>query len=199
MQTSNEIKTIINGWSEEKLSNVHTCIPGKILKYDAKINRADVQPQGNFKTADERNLPYPMIHSVPIIFPTGNDGKSGMTFPIKPNDGCLIIFSENQLTDFLLGEGKSDSDDPRRHSLNDAIAIPGLYSKAVQTNIEHSGDVCIFNDLGIVRLNSNEFVGEVAGTKFRFGNGDLIVNGISLVHHVHGGVESGGSTTAEPQ
>ena len=28
--------------------------------------------------------------------------------------------------------------------------------------------------------------------------GDVVVNGISLVHHVHGGVESGGSTTSGP-
>ena len=29
--------------------------------------------------------------------------------------------------------------------------------------------------------------------------GDVVVNGISLVHHVHGGVESGGSTTSGPE
>ena len=29
--------------------------------------------------------------------------------------------------------------------------------------------------------------------------GDVVVNGISLVHHVHGGVVSGGSTTSGPE
>lgn len=29
-------------------------------------------------------------------------------------------------------------------------------------------------------------------------SGDVVVNGISLVHHVHGGVQSGGSTTSGP-
>lgn len=30
-------------------------------------------------------------------------------------------------------------------------------------------------------------------------SGDVVVNGISLVHHVHGGVQSGGGTTGTPK
>jgi hypothetical protein len=50
----------------------------------------------------------------------------------------------------------------------------------------------------MVRLNGGEFSGSVGGTTFTFGGGDLVVNGISLVHHVHGGITPGGSDTAEP-
>ena len=198
MQSNNEIKSIIKDWTNDRVANIHTCTPGKIISYNPKTNRADVQPVGEFKTNDERSLPYPIIHNAPIIFPTGNGGKSGITFPIKSGDGCLIVFSEGQLEDFLAGEKKSDSDDPRRHSLNDAIIIPGLYTNAVPTNIQHSGDVCVFNDIGLVRLNSNELTGEVAGTNFRFANGDLVVNGISLVHHKHSDVVKGGDLTGQP-
>lgn len=35
--------------------------------------------------------------------------------------------------------------------------------------------------------------------KVNAGGGDITVNGISLVNHVHGGVSSGGSKTAKPQ
>ena len=198
MQTQNEVRGVIEGWTQEQLSNIHTCIPGKIISYAPKTNRAVVQPTGNFKTADGRAMPYPKIHNAPVYFPMGSDGKSGLTFPIKPGDGCLIVFSESQTTDFLSGE-KSDCDDPRRHSLNDAIVLPGLYSSAVPSNIEHSDDVCIFNDVGFLQLNGSEFKGTVAGTEFKFGDGDLVVNGISLVHHVHGEVMSGSSTTGQPQ
>ena len=36
------------------------------------------------------------------------------------------------------------------------------------------------------------------GTTALFSGGDLKVNGISLVHHVHGGITRGGSNTDEP-
>ena len=81
----------------------------KIVSYKPATNRAKVQPVGEFKTADERSLPYPEINSVPVIFPCGAGGKSGMTFPIKAGDSGLIIFAENQLTDFLTGSGDSAS------------------------------------------------------------------------------------------
>jgi len=106
---------------------------------------------------------------VPVIFPCGNDGKSGMTFPIKAGDGGLIIFAESQLTDFLTGSG--DSEDTRRHSLNDAIFLPGLYSNAIPKSISNPNDLCVFSDGGYFKLNGNEFSGEVAGTQFKFGGG----------------------------
>lgn len=198
-QSDNRFKATIKNWTQEQLSNLHTCIPGKVINYDPSTNRASVQPFGKFKTHDERSLAYPIIHSVPCYFPVGNDGKSGLTFPGRSGDSGLIVFAEGQLTDFLIGEDKSDSADPRRHSLNDAIFLPGLYSKSIPANLNHPDDTCIFNELGVVQLNSNEFKGVVAGTDFRFGDGDLVVNGISLAHHVHGGVESGRSKTLQPE
>ena len=36
------------------------------------------------------------------------------------------------------------------------------------------------------------------GTSVSIGGGDLVVNGISVVHHVHPGITRGGSSTDEP-
>ena len=44
------------------------------------------------------------------------------------------------------------------------------------------------------------FVADNCGSlKVNAGGGDVTVNGISLVSHVHGGVSSGGSNTGKPQ
>ena len=94
-QTDNEIKTVIEGWIGDMLSQVHTCIPGKIISYNPAENRAVVQPTGAFKTEDGRSLPYPVIYSVPCVFPVGGGGKTGLTFPIAAGDGCLIVFAES--------------------------------------------------------------------------------------------------------
>ena len=39
-QTSNEIRNIVDNWVDEKISNIHTALNGKIISYDASINRA---------------------------------------------------------------------------------------------------------------------------------------------------------------
>ena len=52
----------------------------------------------------------------------------------------------------------------------------------------------------MVQLTGGVFSGTLAdGTSFRFGGGDLVVNGISLVHHTHGNVRNGGGNTGQPQ
>ena len=195
-QTSNQVKEIIKEWMNDKAENMHTALPGTVVSYDHGSNRASVQPSGSFKAKDGRSISYPIIHQVPVVFPMGCGGSAGVTFPVQGGDGCLLVFSEEQLDDFLSG---ADSDDQRRHSLNDAICIPGLYSGSAASGPSSSGDVCLMNGSSKIILNSSTFSGSVGGTSFSFTGGDLVVNGISLTKHVHGGVESGGSTTSTPQ
>ena len=52
MQTDNEIKDVIGGWIDDKISNIHTALPGKIVEYNPATNRASVQPVGTYQTAD---------------------------------------------------------------------------------------------------------------------------------------------------
>nr|DAY57439.1 MAG TPA: baseplate protein [Caudoviricetes sp.] len=197
VQSNNEIKDTITGWITNEISRVHTAIPGTIVSYNPDRNRAQVQPVGMYKLPDGRALDYPVIHHVPVQFPLGTGGHSGVTFPLAAGDGCLLIFSESQMDDYLSG---GDSDDPRMHDLNDAICIPGLYSGAAPSNVSHSDDTCLFNGGSLVHLGSGGFSGTLAdGTTFSFSGGDLVVNGISLTEHLHGGVEPGGGKTGKPE
>lgn len=197
-QTSNEIKDVIMGWIQGRVDDARTALPATIEAFAPGTNRANVRPWGDYKADDGRKLPFPLIYNVPVCFPVGNGGLSGVTFPVKSGDSCLLIFSDQQMTNWLSG-GKADSDDPRRHDLNDAIAIPGLYSAAATANATFPDDVVIRNGSAVLRLTQNSFSGTVGGTTFSFSDGDLIVNGISLVHHRHGGVDTGSGTTQEPQ
>lgn len=191
-QTSNEIKTIIKSWMDDKTDNLHTALPGRIISFASGSNRASVQPVGSYKAKDERRIPYPVIYNVPVVFPTGNGGSAGITFPISAGDGCLLIFAEDNLEDFLSG---GDSDDTRKHSLNDAVCIPGLYSGGSTANAGDNGNVVIYN--GSCRMTITQSGIEVTGgIKV---SGDVVAAGISLDRHVHGGVESGGSTTSGPK
>lgn len=199
MQTANEQKTIVKSWINDKVSQVHTAMPGQIVSYSPGSNRASIQPTGSYKTNDGRNISYPIIHNVPLQFPMGCGGKSGVTFPISAGDGCMIIFAESQTDDYV-AKGKGDSSDLRRHSLNDAMAIPGLYSGSAPSNVSNANDVSIVNGGSSMQLGAGGFSAALAdGTSFSFSGGDLVVNGISLTKHVHGGVSSGGDKTEKPE
>ena len=196
LQTNNEFKDAIKNLISKEGENIHVSMIGKIESFDPSTNRASITPVGSFTAPDWKEIPYPTIHNVPLQFPCGNGGKSGCTFPVKPGDTCIIIFADHQIENFLSGE---KSDDMRNHSLNDAYAIPTVFSSAVPTLASNPNDVCFFNNGSLCVLNEGAFHITLAdGTNATFGGGDLVVNGISLVHHVHGGILPGGSDTAEP-
>lgn len=185
-------KTIVS-----KINQVNTAIPGKIIAYNPGNNRATVQPNGGRTFEDGRTLPYPTISNVPVIFPSGTGGKAGITFPIISGDGCLLVFSQDNMQTYL---SKTETDDQRKFQLSDAICIPGLYSGTTATAVSNPNDVCLSNGDSKVSLGAGGFAGNTAdGTTFSFSGGDLVVNGISLTKHVHGGVETGGGTTSTPQ
>lgn len=197
VQTNNEFKDAIKKWIKKGGEDVHVSMIGRIETYDPQKNRASITPVGSFTAPDWREIQYPTIHHVPLQFPCGNGGKSGCTFPIKQGDTCIIIFSDHQIENFLSGE---KSDDMRNHSLNDAYAIPTLFSDAVPTLKSNPDDVCVFNNGSVITLNSSYMTIKLAdGTNISIGGGDCIVNGISVVHHVHGGITRGGAKTNEPE
>ena len=161
-QGPNQIKEIVEGWTDNKLAAVHTALPGKIVSYSPATNRAQVQPFGKYKLDDGRSFDYPVIHNVPVQFPMGCGGSSGVTFPLRAGDGCLLIFAESQLDDYLSG---GDSDDTRKHDMNDAMCIPGLYSGAAPSNVSHASDVCLFNGGSLVLLGSGGRLAGAAGKR----------------------------------
>ncbi len=179
------------------MNKINTSVAGTIVSYNPNTNRAIVKPSGQVIFEDSRKLPYPEIHNVPLVFPASMGGTCGVTFPINSGDGCLIVFSQDNMDDFL---SKSKSDDTRKFQLTDAIAIPGLYTASTDGQSNKSSSLCLFYSGSTVTLDSNGFIGTLAdGTNFTFSGGDLVVNGISLTKHVHTGVTPGGGTTGKPQ
>lgn len=197
VQTNNEFKDAIKEWIRKGGENIHVSMIGKIESYNPQTNRASITPVGTMTCPDWQELPFPTIHNVPIQYPCGNGGKSGCTFPIKQGDTCIIIFADHQIENFLSGE---KSDDMRNHSMNDAYAIPTLFSDSVPTVKSNPNDVCVFNEGALIVLKSSLMTIKLTdGTSVSIGGGDLVVNGISVVHHVHGGITRGGAKTDEPQ
>lgn len=63
------------------------------------------------------------------------------------------------------------------------------------------GEVCLYDDLGHkVYLTRTGIVIDGGGHVVNVANApDMVVDGISIKHHTHGGIQPGGGSTGEPQ
>jgi Phage protein Gp138 N-terminal domain len=125
--------TVIQHVANDMLSSIHTTFPGQIEKYDFTTAKADIKPLLNIVYPDNSTMEFPVIPNVPIVWPRTSLGS--ISFPLQRGDGCLVVCAERSIDDWLTLGGQNSPSDPRSFDLNDAIAIPGLYSFASTTKI----------------------------------------------------------------
>lgn len=133
---------------QRALSEMHTCLPGKIESFDHKTQKASVLPLIKKKYRDGKAESMPVIQNVPVVFPRCSKGS--FTFPLEAGDGVLLVFSERSMERFLAQGGEQEPGDTRKFDLTDAIAIPGLFPFSVESKTENNEDsLWIFNETKI--------------------------------------------------
>lgn len=148
------------------LSNVHTSLPGIIVSFDPILNKASVQPALN-KKFDTGEMTMPILENVPIIFPSS--GNFSMTFPINVGDYVLLVFSERSIDLWKSVGGQVTPNDPRKFSLSDAIAIPGLMPLTENSTNDNQDFVIKFADSEI-RISQNGDIQIKTASKVAVGN-----------------------------
>lgn len=124
MKGKQGLSEIIKAVAGNMLADTHVALPGKVVKYDATKQKADIKPLIKKQYRDGKIDPLSVIPNVPVIFP--RSGNAFLTFPVAKGDGVLIVFSERSLDKWLSIGGDVSPEDRRKHDLSDAIAIPGL-------------------------------------------------------------------------
>jgi len=118
-KVSQTIKRLI----EDRLENIHTALPAKIKKYNAKTMYAEVTLL-NKKELEGEKVAIPPIIEVPVAHT--NAGKFIIRQPYEKGDIVQVLFNERAL-DKLLITGKSEEVNfTRRFSYDDAVVIRGL-------------------------------------------------------------------------
>ena len=133
-------------------------LPGKIDKYDAATQKADVKPllQRPLVDEDGEDLPsevLPVVPSVPIVFPRADFGgaKFFMSFPLKKGDHVLLVTAKWSLDQWKSKAAGTDVEPVqlRENDLSDVIAIPGLYPFPESLSDVHDDNIVIGRDGGI--------------------------------------------------
>ena len=139
---------------DTRINELHTAVPAEIISFDAQNSTAAVKPWGKIVLSDGREIPYPQINDVPVMFPRSGQDVA-IAFPVKKGDGCLLIISEQAL-DYWKSNGIQNSE--IKYSLTNAVALPGLFAKPTgdMTEAMSSGDVIVKNGNTSIRLSRSQ-------------------------------------------
>jgi hypothetical protein len=135
---------------DNHLLDVHTALIGRIEKYDASTQLADVQPllKRTIKTNDGgvKQEDLPLLVDVPMLFPRA--GGFFISLPIEIGDYAQVIFNETSIDDFFT-ESVSNIDSACRFTLHGAVAFPGIYPQAKALKSAHKANLVLGRDNAI--------------------------------------------------
>lgn len=164
MTRSPQLSDVFNTYIELALEDVHVSMPGRVLSYDKSSRRATVKPLvKRSRTVDDQLVTEALkaIPDVPVVFP--GLGPYGLSWPVNAGDTVLLVFASCSLERWLTGNGAEvDPQNPRRHKLGDAMAIPGLRAFGDPADDPAHGnpdaDLIIESDGNIVAGGNNRLV-----------------------------------------
>ena len=125
-------RDVLDARLEQQALETHVGLPGRVLRYDAATQTADVvplvrhpvpQPDGDHTFED-----LPVIPSVPVLWP--RVGAWFLALKVEAGDTVQLLFNSADLGTWRTGDGSVVTPgDLRRHHLAHAVAIPGLYTR----------------------------------------------------------------------
>lgn len=169
-----EFVQAVRNMVKKELEGLHTACPGVIVSFDSGKGVATVQPKMKFKKPNGETVDYPQIHGVPVAM-SGGSGSS-IAFPIKPGDGCLIVFAEQSLDYWMYGQ-ETDTDLP--FDLSNAVAIPGL-SASPSSDMQEASD-------------SNSVIVRMGGTTMKLSDSGIELSASNV--KITGNLDVGGAIT----
>lgn len=161
MAVAPTLDAVIQKGIDSALADMHVAMPAVIETYDPVTQKASLQPLVQRTFEDGTVQRWPVVNNVPIQFPRG--GGFAMTFPIKPGDKALLVFSDRSLDEWLSSGAEIEPKDPRKHDESDAFAIPGIHSFA-------PGD-----PVASALPNKVSFGAENGSIQFQFGQGNVAI------------------------
>lgn len=149
-----DFSDVIRAIVDSMLLDLNVCMPAKVVKYDSEKQYADVQIQ-LYQKINETLVTYPVIPGVPVIHPRANGGATFIHLPIQAGDDVLLVFSQRSLDSWKTAGGLSDPNDPRKHHITDAFAIPGGSSMADAFKVLDPTAIEITNEDSTIQVFDN--------------------------------------------
>lgn len=154
--TADVIQDVLTSAFNSQMQQLYTAIPCIVVSIRDGLNgqMVDIQPTINQKFKDGTVKERPTIQGIPVSFPVSS--TSGMTFPIKPGDTGMAIFSMRNMDGWKSGNGRPVSPTNfAKMDKGDAIFLPGIQPPSMAVNnpgkhvLTHdTKDTVLFANLG---------------------------------------------------
>ncbi|BAN16850.1 baseplate spike [Edwardsiella phage PEi21] len=112
----------------EAMKDVYTSVPGHIIAFDAKSQRAQVQTGVQRVDINGVSFDVPPVIDVPVSI----YGSADFIVEVEINPGCegMILFSQRCIDGWKQTGGSATNPLTRFHSMQDAMFVPGIRSLA---------------------------------------------------------------------
>lgn len=169
-----DIVDLIKKISNHTSDAIKVCMPAKIETYDFKTQKASVKIDMKELYSDDKEVDYPVISGVPVVFPAS--GGASITMPVNRGDTCLVIFADRDIGNWLLGGSGQKPDTMRMHTLTDAIAIMGLNPFTKASEVENNTDLLINYSGSKVKLRPEGFIEISSGIEVTIATKTITIN-----------------------
>lgn len=187
---SNEatLMTVLKVFKDNLLDNLCCVKIGYIdsYDYDTRVSRVVIYNKRVVGLNDKGEHileDYPPLYCKTLFL---GGGDSAINWSIQQGDECIVFFTDKELETPWISGQVSDIKYGRMHDYTDAICLTGFTTRPKATPTD--GNLNLVSKNGIIKLD-----GDVVIT------GELTVQNIAFTTHVHGGVQTGGSSTGVPQ
>lgn len=136
--TRNQQMESLAGAIEAERRSILTMVPGKVVAYDAKRQKATIRPSLKH-SVDGEAIEAPDLLEVPVAHPRG--GGTILHTRLKPGDEVMLHVASRSL-DQPVEDGEAASSHPgRMHNLSDSVAVPASISKGAElANMPNDGE-----------------------------------------------------------
>ena len=201
---------VLDYWWSKRNLDLHTQIPAKVVKVDNKKNTVTVQPLISTYINSSQTISFPECE-VPVGLVATSKGEARITLPSSLYVGSvgLLYFSERDPTNWLIGVGNEEVKPLTKENLSmGANLYPikfevGLFTEASAIEWDSENIVIgLGKSLILVKPDGNVVINGCTitplGNVVTKAGTDLDQLKSDFDSHVHGGVQSGGSSTNTP-
>lgn len=127
-ERTGDLNATLQAAMEGNQANIWTSGPGRVISFNPAAMTCSVQPtiKGHVQQKDGTylDLALPVLMDCPVLWQGG--GGCTLTFPIKPNDECLVIFASRCIDSWWQQGGIQAQAELRMHDLSDGFVLCGV-------------------------------------------------------------------------
>lgn len=193
---------IIKRTMRKVYETMRVAMPAVIESYDATKSLATVKISIPHVRDDEEVFDVPIISAVPVLWQRA--GLASITFPLQRGDWGLVVHCDGDIGKWALDMDASQPQSRRRHAWTDAVFLPQMHglqpSSLIGLELKYGANTVTLSEAGVTVTSQNiALVGNTTITGNLNVTGTSTLAGIPFATHKHGGVQTGGGITGNPQ